>query len=565
MKNWDIAPKYPEGLKEKFPEINPVILQLLYNRGLDNQEKIDEFLMPDYSQDIHDPFLFQDMKKAVNRIYQAIEGKEKIVICGDYDADGITSSAVLYFIFKKLGAENLTTFLPDRETEGYGLNEKLIKRLIKEETDLIVTCDCGVTNLEEIELANRADLDVIITDHHCQLDEIPKAFAIINPRLNREKYPFKCLAGVGVAFKLIQALLSDQRCPIENREAAEKWLLDLVAVGTVADYMPLLGENRTLVKYGLIVLNKSTNYGLRALVEKSNLNFGSLDTFSITYQLSPRLNAAARIKHADIALNLILTQDINEAEKLALDLNELNKKRQQLVEKAFEEIKNQIGPDPKEKILVVLGQDWPKGVLGLNANKTVEQYCRPAIILTQRGKEIVGSGRSIPNFNIYQALVTLREYFSRFGGHPGALGLTLKNLEIFDDFKKGIEKIGREQITDEDLKPRIKIEVQVDLNEVNWSLYEEMKKFEPFGRDNNQPNFLVKNIHLDDLQMVGQNGRHCRIIVGNGRKMIYFDANDGIEDIKTGDYLDIIFQLGINQWNGQQELQMKVVDLKKIK
>lgn len=563
MKNWDIAPEYERRLEDKFPEINPIILQLLYNRGLDTQEKIDEFLMPDYSQDIHNPFLLQDMEKSVERIYQAIENDEKIAICGDYDADGITGTAVLYFIFKKLGAKNLVTYIPDRETEGYGLNEKLIKKLLTKKIKLIITCDCGITNVKEIDLAKQAGLDVIITDHHCQPEKIPDAFAIINPQLDREKYPFKSLAGVGVAFKLIQALLHDSRCQIENCEGAEKWLLDLVAVGTVADCMPLLGENRTLVKYGLVVLNKSSNKGLRALIEKSNLSFGDLDTTSITYQISPRLNAASRIKHADEAFNLILTQDEDEAEKMALTLNEFNKKRQQLVEKTFEEIKNQIGPSPKEKILVVLGQNWPKGVLGLSANKTLEQYSRPAIILAQKETEIAGSGRSIPNFNIYQALMPLKKYFSRFGGHAVAFGLALKEATSFENFKKEVEKIGQEQLNEEDLKPRIKIDAQVDLKEVNWRLYEELKKFEPFGKGNDQPNFLVKNVYLDNWQMVGQNGRHCRIIVGNGRKMIYFDADDGIEKLKTGDYLDIVFQLGINQWNGQQELQLKVMDLKK--
>jgi len=560
---WDIAPEYKKELSDKFPEINPIILQLLYNRGLDTQKKIDEFLMPDYSQDLHDPFLLEDMRKSVDRIYQALEGKEKMAICGDYDADGITAVAILYFVFKKLGAENLITYIPDRDTEGYGLNENLIRRLLEEKTKLIITCDCGVTNVKEINLAEKSGTDVIVTDHHCQPEQIPEAFAIINPQLNREKYPFKRLAGVGVAFKLIQALLSDRRCPIENKEGTEKWLLDLVAVGTVADCMPLLGENRTLVKYGLIVLNKSSNLGLRAMIKRSNLNFGELDAASINYQLSPRLNAAARIKHADEALNLILAQDAGQAEEMALNLNEFNKKRQQLVEKTFEEIKNQVGPEPQEKILVVLGQNWPKGVLGLSANKTVEQHCRPVIILTQRDKEITGSGRSIPNFNIYQALVPFKKYFSRFGGHPGALGLTIKDPALFDDFKREVQKIGQEQLTEQDLKPRIKVDVQLDLEGVNWSLYDELKKFEPFGRDNDQPNFLARNIHLDSWQMVGQNGRHCRIIAGNGRKMIYFDAQERIEDLKTGDRLDIVFQLGVNQWNGQQELQMKVIDLRK--
>ena len=563
-KIWQVAKKIPDDFKNKFPEINPIILQLLFNRGLDTQEKIDKFLLPDYSQDLHDPFLFQDMKKAVDRIYQAIEKKQKIVICGDYDTDGISSSAILLMVFKKLGAENIATYIPDREIEGYGLNQEMIDDFIKQKIDLIVTCDCGITNIKEVDLANQAGIEVIITDHHCQPKQLPKAFAIINPQLDREKYPFKRLAGVGVAFKLIQALLSDTRCQTENREATEKWLLDLVAFGTVADYMPLLGENRTLVKYGLVVLNKTANIGMRSLIEKSGLELGGLDTWNITYQLSPRLNAAARIKHADEALNMILADNRFEADELAEHLNSFNLKRQQLVEETFQQIKAEVGPKPEQVILITLGKDWPKGVLGLSANKLVDQYYRPAIVLTYRNDEIVGSGRSIPDFDLHQALTQVEKYFIRFGGHPGAVGLTLKP-DNFENFKKEILKIGQKQIKKQDLVPKLGIDTQVELNDVDWPLYEELVKFKPFGRDNWQPNLLLKNINLNEIKMVGQNGQHCRLIIEQGKKMIYFGANNKMKDIKVGDKLDIIFQLDVNQWNGQQELQMKVIDLKKSK
>ncbi|MBL7141940.1 single-stranded-DNA-specific exonuclease RecJ [Patescibacteria group bacterium] len=562
-KTWQVAKKISGDFKNKFPEISPIILQLLFNRGLDTQEKIDEFLLPDYSQDLHDPFLFQDMVKAVDRIYQAIDKKEKIVICGDYDTDGITALAILFFILKGSGAESLSTYIPDREGEGYGLNKQAVENFIQQGIDLIITCDCGITSVEEIDLANKAGLEVIVSDHHCQPKQLPRALAIINPQLNREKYPYKYLAGVGVAFKLAQALLSDKRCKIENKEATEKWLLDLVALGTVADYMPLLGENRTLVKYGLVVLNKTSNLGIRSLIEKSGLELGALNTGDITYQLSPRLNAAARIKHADEALNMILADDRFKADELAEHLNSFNLKRQQLVETTFQEIKSSVGPEPKEVILVTLGKDWPRGVIGLSANKLVDQYNRPAIVLTCQNDEVVGSGRSIPGFNLHQTLSQVEKYFARFGGHPGAIGLTLKNPDDFESFKKEVLRLGQQKLKPEALVPKIKIDIQVNLEDIDWPLYEELVKFEPFGRDNFQPNFLIKNVSLNDIQMVGQNGRHCRLMVGQGRKMIYFGANHKMKGLKTGDKADIIFQLGINQWNGQQELQMKVIDLRK--
>ncbi len=562
-KIWEITPKYSNKFKEKFPEINPIILQLLFSRNLDTQEKIDEFLLPDYSQDLHDPFLLQDMKKAVDRGYKAIETKEKIVICGDYDTDGITSSAILLTIFQKLGAKDITTYIPDREIEGYGLSEKMVKEFIKQKVNLIITCDCGVTNIKEIDLANQAGIEVIVTDHHCQEEELPKAFAIINPQANREKYPFKTLAGVGVAFKFIQALLSDSRCQIENKEAAEKWLLDLVALGTVADYMPLLGENRTLVKYGLVVLNKTTNLGIRSLVEKSGLELGKLNTGNITFQLSPRINAAARVKHADEALNMILAKNPFEADEFAEHLNSFNLIRQQLVEKTFQKIKSDIGDKPKEMILVSLGE-YPKGVLGLCASRLLDKYSRPALVLTQRKDEIIGSGRSLPNFNLHQALTLLKKYFVRFGGHPGAVGLTI-SPEKFEDFKKGILKLGEKQLKKQDLVSKLRIDAQVELNDIDWPLYEELVKFEPFGRDNWQPNLLLKNVYLKEKQMVGKTGQHCRLVIDQGKKMIYFRSNHKMEEIKVGDKLDIVFQLDVNEWNGTRELQMKVIDLKKSK
>jgi len=561
-KVWEIVQKCPNEFKKKFLEINPIILQLLFDRNLDTQKKIDEFLSPDY-KNLYNPFLLQDMKKAVDRVYQAIKTKEKIVICGDYDTDGITSSAILLTIFEKLGAKNISIYIPDRELEGYGVSEKMVKKFVKEKVNLIITCDCGITNLKEIDLANQAGIEVIVTDHHCQGKELPNALAIVNPQVNREKYPFKTLAGVGVAFKFIQALLSDSRCKIENKESTEKWLLDLVALGTVADYMPLLDENRILVKYGLIVLNKTTNLGIKSLVEKSGLELGKLNTGNITFQLSPRINSAARIKHADEALNMILAKNSFEADEFAEHLNTYNLTRQQLVEKTIRKIKSDIGKNPKEMILVVLG-DWPKGVLGLCASRLLDKYSRPAIVLTQRNNEIIGSSRSLPNFNLHQALTLLKKYLIRFGGHPGAAGLTI-SPDKFEEFKKEILKIGKKQLKKQDLISKIRIDAQVELDDIDWPLYEELIKFEPFGRDNWQPNLLLKNVYLKEKQMVGKNKQHCRLIIDQGKKMIYFRANHKMEGIKIGDKLDIVFQLDVNQWNGTRELQMKVIDLKKSK
>ncbi len=559
QKVWEVSSLISKSFKNKFPEINPVILQLLANRGLKTKEEIYDFLQPDYSQNIHDPFLLKDMKKAVKRIYQAVKNKERVVICGDYDTDGVTSSTILFEIFKKIGIENLQVYIPNRQTDGYGLNKKAIKDFIKQKIDLIVTCDCGVSNVKEIDLANKSNIDVIVTDHHRKSSELPNSFAIINPQLAREKYPFKFLAGVGVAFKLIQGLLKDKNCSLQDKEATEKWLLDLVAIGTIADYVPLLGENRVLSKYGLVVLNKTRNLGLKSLIKYSSLEIGCLGATHIGYQFSPRINAAGRINHATDALNLFLSVDREEADKHAQHLNLLNSQRQKITEKIFKSIK----VDKKNKIIVALGEDWPVGVLGLVANKLVNSFSRPALVLGRKGKELTGSGRSIEGFDLFSFLEKESKYFKAFGGHSGAVGFTLKGTSSFDDFRQRILKRGEKVLAPDMIAPKLFIDAEISLDDVNWGLYEELIKFEPFGCENPQPKFLIKGVILEKIQSVGKNNQHHRLFLEGGRKMIYFSSPTAIDDFKPNQKIDIVFKLDVNQWNGTKELQMKVIDVKK--
>ena len=318
QKKWVVTPPIDAEFKNKFPEINPVILQLLFNRHLTTQQQIDEFLLPDYSRDIYDPFLFTQMSKAVERINKAIEQQENILIYSDYDVDGITSAVVLKSGLEKLGAKNLSVYLPDREKEGYGMRPESVQEAVKNQVKLIITCDLGITALSEIKLANELGLDVIVTDHHLPLAQLPSAYAILDPQEDKN-YPCKYLAGVGMAFKLVQALLQDRakRQLDFHFEAFEKWLLDLVALGTVSDMMILLGENRTLVKYGLIVLNKTNRLGLRVLCEESKITMGAIDTRTIYFQLGPRLNVASRMDHANTALALVLSEDRQGAQKIS--------------------------------------------------------------------------------------------------------------------------------------------------------------------------------------------------------------------------------------------------------
>ncbi|MGC9049122.1 MAG: single-stranded-DNA-specific exonuclease RecJ [Patescibacteria group bacterium] len=563
MKNkWILAPKISDDFKNQFPEINPIILQLLYNRGLTTQKQIDEFLMPDYSQDLHDPFLFSDMDKVIERINRAIQNKEKILIYGDYDADGITASAILKLTLEKLGAVAIDVYLPDREKEGYGIKKEIIEKFTKENIKLIITCDCGITANQEIELANQLGMQVIVTDHHLPLTNLPPAYAIINQHCE-EKYPFKYLAGVGVAFKVVQALfkkISIINNQLSNLEAFEKWLLDLVAIGTVADNMPILGENRTLIKYGLIVLNKTKRIGLRALIKEAAIELGDLDTWNIYYQIAPRINAASRMDHANTALSLILTNSQSEAQKIAQELNRLNNQRQKLVEDIFQQLKNSFGSEPKEKILIAQGEKWPVGILGLIANKLTDEYNRPSLVLTIRENDIIGSGRSIEDFNLVELFASVNHFLSRFGGHSKAAGLALEDKNQISNFVSALQKVAEEKLRNFDFSKKIFIEVEIDLKDINWELEEALEKFEPFGEGNRQPLFLIRNLKIENLEWVGQNSQHLKM-VANGRKFIIFCANGKCDNLRLGDKVDVVIEIGVNLWNGVKEIQMKVIDI----
>ena len=590
-KKWNLREKISQKFEAQFPEVNSVILQLLYNRGLKTQEEIDEFLMPDYSQDLHDPFLFQDMTKAVERIFKAIKGGEKILVYGDYDTDGITSAALLKIVLEALGAKNLEVRLPDRESEGYGLNKGAIEEIAKKKVMLIITCDCGITNKEEVELANNLGMDVIVTDHHEETTELPPAYAIIDAKIKREKYLFKNLAGVGVAFKLAQALIHEFTFTRQsfapqnlggqagtrndtnngtNWEGFEKWLLDLVAIGTVGDMCVLLGENRTLVRYGLMVLNKTKRLGLRKLIEVADLSReGKLDAHSISFGLSPRLNAAGRLNHANNAYKLLVTDEEEEAGELATELNESNGARRRLTDEMLKESLKQIGEVKNQKILFALGNDWLVGMVGLVAGKICDEYNRPVIVMTRRGNEITGSGRSILGFDIVGALEEIKEFFIKFGGHKEACGFTLKNIEDLEKFKRELTQITEKELKGKDLLPVLSIDTEITLQDINWEFLEAFQSFRPFGEGNPKPCFFIKNLKLEDIRKVGQNGGHLKLKVSQmfqkGKKVfdaIGFGLGEWAEKLRFGQEIDMVSNIEANEWNGTKELQLKIVDLK---
>lgn len=581
-KNWKLLSPAPQNFLTEHPELPPPVAGLLYNRNLRAQKQIDEFLNPDYSQDVYDPFLFNDMEKTVERIFKATNGKEKIVVHGDYDADGVCGAVIIISTLKALGAQNVDVFLPHREIDGYGLNKNTVQKFADEKINLVITCDCGVSNYEEVVMANEKGINVIITDHHSVPETLPPAYAIIHPKIKGEAYPDKGLAGGGVAFKLVQGLLKKN---LGKKPPAgwEKWLLDLVAIATVADMVPLAGESRTLTKYGLVVLNKTKRIGLQKLLLEARLlqedgnKKRELTADTISFQIAPRLNAAGRMNHANTAYNLLMTEDNGEAAELARELDENNEQRQKTTEELMKEAVEQIEKTQKdEPILFARNDEWPGGIIGLAAGKLKDKYYKPSIVIAKNESEIIGSGRSIEEFNLIEALQELSGYFDKFGGHPMACGFTIKNESQLEEFEAKLKEKFKEKTTGKELKPVLLIDAEVDLDEINWDFYDLLEKFEPFGQTNPKPKYLAKKLTVAGLEPVGKDGKHLRIMVKHNsekiRKTIGWDlcnennchCTDWNKALKIGDKIDLVFEIGANQWNGNRELQLTILDLKKL-
>jgi len=486
---WQVRPKAPESFFKQFPEYSSLIVQLLYNRGLKTQHQIDEFFNPDYQSDLHNPFLLKGMGKAVKRILQAIARQEKVVIYGDFDADGVCSMAILFLALRELGLPSPEAYIPDRSKEGHGLNEKAVSELARKGAKLIITVDCASRDLKEVALAKSLGLEIIITDHHETGEELPEAAAFINPWQKGDKYPFKGLAGAGVAYKLASALIEKSN-PLKL-DSLKKWLLDLTAIATVADVMPIIGENRTLVKYGLKVLAQTKWLGLRELMKaaQSGAPLTDLDTYTLGYVLGPRLNAAGRINRANAAFRLLITQDKQEAEKLAQQLNQENSTRQNLTEKVVRDVRN--------------GFSFKK----IKLNK-------------------------------------VREIFSQ---------------------------IAEEKLRGKDLSPLLNVDLELSLEDINWSNYDQIQNFAPFGRDNPEPRFLARDLEISDLRMVGNNGKHLKMELmmfsnqsnrGKTFKAIAFNFGEWREKLEKGDSIDIVFELLADEWDGYKNLQLKIIDLR---
>ena len=586
-KHWLVQSEPPKTFYDVYPELPHVVLDLVYHRNLHSQEQIDEFLNPDYSQDVHDPFLFSDMEKSVNRIFQAIEKNEKIVVHGDYDSDGVCASVILVSTLEALGAKQVQNYLPDRETDGYGLNEKNMRAFAQEDVKLVISCDCGISNAPEVKIGNELGIDTIITDHHSIPENLPEAFAILHPKIESENYPDKNLAGGGVAFKLAQGLLLTHKkqgkellCE-DSHEAHEKWLLELVAISSVADMVPLLGESRTLTKYGLIVLNKTRRIGLQMLLREANLMEmdGSLKkeitAETIGFSLAPRINAAGRLDHSNVAYKLLMTKNAIEATDLAFALENNNKDRKNLTKEYLEVAIEQVKKDQMENpVLVVFNENWSSGLVGLIASRLKDLYNKPTLACTHRNGEIVGSGRSIDQFNLIAALQKNPEFFSKVGGHPAACGFTLKDNNQFENFKKTLIETYNQETKGQKFEPTLHIDAVLTLDTISWDLYDLLNKFQPFGQKNPSPTYVAFDVRVHRIDPLGKSGEHLKLsLEQNGKiktaigwslcKKDNEDSPNWCSILKQNDIIDIVFEMEVNEWNGNRELRMKIIDLHK--
>lgn len=566
-KKWRLKPKFNQKIGKSLEEFDDIILQLLSNRGLKEQKEIKNFLYDDINS-LHDPFLFKDMKRAVDLIIKHIKKKNTIYIYGDYDADGVTSSALLKDILETLKAKVLV-YLPDRVSEGYGLNADAIDYIKKQGAKLIITVDSGIRSKDEVEHARSMGIDVIISDHHPISGDdadLPNCL-IINPALGNEDYPFKKLAGVGVAFKIAKAVISRAKLSEENKQILSSRLLDLVAIGTIADCVPLIGENRILAKEGLKILSRSKRKGLNELLKISGVKEGQeLKAWNVGFQIGPRINAAGRMDHANSAFKLLTEKNKDKVKKLASMLNQRNIERQQITEDIVEEVIS--GVDAKDEIIIGVCKDdaWNEGVVGLVAGRICERFYRPTLIITETAEGYKGSGRSIAEFNLAEAIEECSEYLDKYGGHPLACGFSLKP-ENMDKFRVKLRKIAHKKLKGVNLSPSINIDVEVDASLVNEDLYEKIKILEPFGQMNEQPKFVSRNLVLTDINFMGLEGQHIKIIfkgaTDNLLTAIGFSQSEKWQNLEIGEKFDIVYYLDLNEFNGRREVQMKIVDINK--
>ena len=568
-KRWEMAPSDPR-MAHKFAAallIRPLAAHLLTTRGITSIEEARAFLNPSL-QHLHDPFLMRGMSQAVERLFRGINARESIVIYGDYDVDGMTATSVLRWFFRDIGL-SVPYYLPHRMREGYGLNAEAVQKLASQGTHVLITVDCGITGIEEVQLARRLGMDVIVTDHHQVPPTLPDAVAVLNPHQPECPYPAKELAGVGIAFKLVMALRARlrqesgwaQRLPNLRRH------LDLVALGTVADVAPLIGENRILVRHGLQELTQSQKLGVQMLKRVAKVDEQTIGPRQVGFTLAPRLNATGRLAAAKAGVELLLSDNEARAEKLARYLDTVNRERQvvqaQIYTEAKAAIEAQGGMDDCGAI-VLASDRWHPGVVGIVASKLVEEYGRPTVLIGLDGETGKGSGRSIVAFHLYNALVTCSGHLIGFGGHEHAAGIRIHRDQVAT-FREALNRVALSQLSAADYAPVLRIDAEIRLEEVDDVLVEFLEQLEPYGESNPQPLFLARAVEVvGEPTLVGKEQQHLRMVVRSGNavlKAIGFGLGGRHGEAKGG-RLDIVFTAQRQEWNGRSERQLVLRDLR---
>lgn len=549
-KEWQITPRTHDDL----------LTQLLENRGVIDQSA---FLKPDY-QSLHDPQQLLHLPAMIARIQEAIKKQEKIGIFGDYDHDGTPAAALLAEGITACGGLVHHVYIPSRD-EGYGLSKASIDRLAEKEIELLITVDCGITSKPEIDYAKTKGMSSLVIDHHVvQLDKYPDAAIVVNPKQEGDSYPFKELCACGLAFKVIQAL-GEATGKISPNQL--KWYLDLVAISTVCDMVPLVEENRVLVHYGLKVLQQTKRPGLQELYRAAALDPATISSYTIGFVIGPRLNAPGRMETASLAYDLLVAKDQLEAERLAIQLNNLNHQRQEELDRVLKSAEEQVQEAKlhHKKVIVVMGDDWSDGVVGLVAGRMTDHYHRPSFVLAGRSDGLAkGSGRSIDGFHLVEALGECEEYLVKYGGHAKAAGLTLarEQLELFYD---RLIQIADQRLQDEDLTPKIRIDTELRHDEIQLTTVDQLTQLEPHGLDNPKPTFLVTNLLVVQSRVIGQTGKHLKITFRAGDQQVEavaFGLASRQADLPTGATVDAVCLLDSNTWQGRTTVQLKVIDWK---
>lgn len=546
---------------------HPVTQTLLRARSYTEPETAERFLFPNYERDTHDPFLFTQMERVVERLGHERQAGRPVGVFGDYDADGVTASVIMREALTALGIP-VVVYLPDKLSEGHGLNQNAIEYFIRSGARLALTLDCGMTNHVEINAAKDKGLDIIVIDHHHVPPVLPPAFAIINPKLPAETYPFRELCGAGTSFKVAQALY--QRYAPERVDEL-KWLLDVVAIGTVADVMPLVGENRVFVKYGLIVLAKTRRLGLQELLAAGRIRIDAqvpLDTHTISFQIAPRLNAASRMAHAQLAHDLLMARDPREARNLASELDAHNTARRKISETNTQTVRTlAVEKFSDKKFIFAVEPHFPYGIVGLIAGRIANEFHKPTGVLTRGTLTSQGSFRSIPELSVIEALESCGDLLVKFGGHAQAAGMTISN-ENLDAFYARFNALVEERLSSVATVPRLCVDMRLEPVYITPELLRDLALFAPFGEGNPEPIFVLELLRVRRVRLVGNGSQHLKVQLSSadGHKSfeaIGFSLGERFSDLQKGDSLDVAFHLGENKWNGVSSVQLKLLDARR--